>query len=114
MINKKIFNVGFDSGNYLIKDVLKTVKRNLKDCEVILEGKGNKDLRSYKVSFEKFSSVFPDFKMEWDIDRSSKDMIKNLKNKYTKKHLMTGVFTRIEVLKKLINTKKLNKSLKWI
>lgn len=114
MINKKIFNVGFDSSNYLIKDVLKTVKGNLKDCEVILEGKGNKDLRSYRVSFEKFSSAFPDFKMEWDIDRSSRDMIKNLKSKYSKKHLMTGVFTRIEVLKKLINTKKLNKSLKWI
>ncbi len=114
LINGKVFNVGFDDGNYQIKDVLKIVKNNLKDCEIVFEGGNNKDLRSYKVSFENFSNLFPDFKKEWDMEKSSKDMIKNLKNKYSKNDLKNGNYSRIEVLKKLTDSKKLNKSLRWI
>lgn len=114
LINGKVFNVGFDDGNYQIKDVLKIVKNNLKDCEIVFEGGNNKDLRSYKVSFENFSNLFPDFKKEWDMEKSSKDMIKNLKNKYSKNDLRKGNYSRIEVLKKLTDSKKLNKSLRWI
>ncbi len=114
LINGKVFNVGFDDGNYQIKDVLKIVKNNLKDCEIVFEWGNNKDLRSYKVSFENFSNLFPDFKKEWDMEKSSKDMIKNLKNKYSKNDLRKGNYSRIEVLKKLTDSKKLNKSLRWI
>lgn len=113
-INRKIFNVGFNDGNYQIKDVLRIIQKNLKDCEIVLEGENNKDLRSYKVNFNKFLNTFPEYKKEWDIDKSSKDMIKNLKGKYTKKHLISGAYTRIEVLKNLIGIKKLNKCLRWI
>ncbi len=112
-INGEIFNVGFNDGNYQIREVLEIVKKYLKNCDVELANKTVKDSRSYRVDFDKFSKTFPSFKKKWNMDKSVKDLIKNLEHHYTKRDLMTGTYTRLAVLKKLQQEKKINNNLYW-
>lgn len=111
-INGKIINVGFNNNNFQVKDILSLVKKHLPECEIEFTGEHGKDTRSYRVKFDKFKSLFPNFKKEWTLDRSIKDLIKQLKEKkYSKEDFLSGRFTRLVALKKLQESKKINQKL---
>lgn len=113
-INGKIINLGFNENNFQIKDIVKVIKKYLPDCKVIYTGEHGKDTRSYKVSFNRFESLFPNVKQKWTLDRSIKDMIKNLeKIGFGKKEFESGSLTRLAVLKNLLRTNLIDLSLHW-
>lgn len=113
-INGEIINIGFNENNFQVKDLVQAVKRHVYECEVIFTGEHGKDSRSYKVSFDKFKSLFPDIQQEWNLDRSIKDLVSHLSNaEYDKEMFEKGEFTRIAVLKKLLENKQLAESLYW-
>jgi nucleoside-diphosphate-sugar epimerase len=102
-INGEIINVGFNENNFQVKDVVSIVQKYVPNCKVVYTGEHGKDTRSYKVSFDKFKSIFPYVKQEWDLDRSVGDMVKNLKKiGFGKKEFESGSFTRLSVLKNLL------------
>lgn len=102
-INGKIINIGFDENNFQVKDIISLIQKYVSNCKVIYTGEHGKDTRSYKVSFKKFKSLFPQVKQEWTLDRSIEDMVKKLRKiSFGKKQFEDGEFTRISVLKKLL------------
>lgn len=113
-INGEIINIGFNTNNFQVKDLVDEVKINLPKSIVKYTGEHGKDSRSYKVSFDKFNRLFPKVKQEWYLEKSVKNLIKILKkNKYGLKEFENGDFSRLNVLKELIEHKKLNKNLYW-
>jgi nucleoside-diphosphate-sugar epimerase len=114
-INGKIFNIGFDENNFQVKDVLAAVKKQLPDCKIVFTGEHGADTRSYKVSFEKFKKTFPSFEKHWPLEKSIKDMSKQLQAKKFKKEDFTkGRFIRLNILKKLLADKKVDDNLFFI
>lgn len=113
-INGKIINIGFNENNFQVKDLLDEVKRQLPHCEVVYTGEHGKDSRSYRVKFDLFQSLFPHVKQEWPLNKSVKDLISHLKAaKFNKKDFESGKYSRISVLKKLIEEGRVDKQLRF-
>ncbi|MCL5434974.1 MAG: SDR family oxidoreductase [Patescibacteria group bacterium] len=113
-INGEIINVGFNENNFQIKDLVEEIQKSLKECKVVYTGEHGKDSRSYKVSFNKFKYLFPDFKQEWTLLKSIKDMVNRLKEaNFNKDDFESGKFTRLVSLREFMTNGSLDKNLHW-
>jgi len=113
-INGKIINAGFNENNLQVKDIVSIVQKNIPNCKVVYTGEHGKDTRSYKVSFDRFESLFPQVKQKWTLEKSVKDMVKNLKKiGFGKKEFESGEFSRLTMLKRLIKENKIDSQLFW-
>jgi nucleoside-diphosphate-sugar epimerase len=114
LIHNQAFNVGRTEENYQIKELAKIV------CEVVpgsrlefAEGAGP-DKRSYRVNFEKIKKVLPEYKPTW----TARDGALELYNAYKKYGLGLEEFEgsryrRIDLIKSLIGSGRLDSSLRW-
>ncbi len=115
LVNGQVINIGFNDSNYQVNDILKIIKEQVPQCEVIYTGEHRADTRSYRVSFDKFISLFPNIRREWPLQKSTRDLIDKLeKSMFNEKDLNSNKYSRIEVLKRLISDKKVDKKLFWI
>jgi len=113
-INGKIINVGVNENNFQIRTILESIHKQLPTCKIIYTDEHGADTRSYRVNFDKFHRLLPQFEIKWNLERSIADLIKNLKkNKYTKRHFITGKYTRLVMLKKMLKKGKLTDTLLW-
>lgn len=113
-INGKIINVGFNDNNFQVKDIVSIVKKHIPNCKIVYMGKHGKDTRSYKVNFDKFHRLFPQIKQEWTLERSVKDLVKNLRKiGFGRKEFESGTFTRLAGLKKLLSSNTIDSKLYW-
>lgn len=111
-INGEVVNVGFNEGNFRIRDIASVIKRELPDCDIEYTNEHGSDSRSYRVNFDKFHKLFPEFKQEWPLERSVKDLIGHLKaENYSREDFLSGKYTRMVVLKNLIDSGKVNNML---
>lgn len=114
-INGMVVNVGFSENNFRVHDIVDLIKRELPDCHVVYTSEHGQDARSYKVNFSKFHHLFPTIKQHWPLKRSIKDLIVQLrKNHFSSNQFVKGYFTRLETLKKLTSSGRLNPNLYWI
>lgn len=98
IINKEIFNVGSKNCTVSIKQMANRVKKNINNLK--LEWYGNKDSRSYNVSFNKIEKI--GFKTKYDLDHGIKEMIKELKkSKKNSKSLKTITLEWYKLLEEL-------------
>lgn len=113
-INGQVINIGFNENNFQVKDVLSIVKKSIPKCSVVFIGAHAKDSRSYKVNFNKFHTIFPHIKQKWRMEKSVRQMISQLhKYGFGKVDFYNGTYTRLDVLKNLIETGKVTKDLYW-
>lgn len=108
-------NVGFDENNFQIKHIVDEVRSAMPSCRVVYTHRHGADTRSYRVSFKKFKTLFPHITQRWPVQRSVRDLIRNLlRYHYAKQDFVNRRFDRMHALKQLIGHKKLNKELFWI
>lgn len=113
-INGKIINIGVNENNFQVKTILKAIHKRLPECKIIFTGEHGADTRSYQVNFNKFHSLFPNFKQQWDLEKSIDDLVTNLKKyNYTRKNFMNGKYTRLTTLKHLLKKQRLTDTLFW-
>jgi nucleoside-diphosphate-sugar epimerase len=114
VINAKVINVGFSDSNFQVKDLVEEIKRQLPECETVFTGEHGADTRSYKVKFDLALSLFPDIKQQWPLEKSIKDLIQHLKAaQFNKQDFESGKYTRLSVLKKLLDENKIDTDLNW-
>lgn len=114
-INGKIINVGFNENNFQVKDLIDVIKEHLPNCLVVYTGKHGSDARSYRVKFDLFKRCFPNVKQKWPLSKSVKDMIVKLKkNKFSKKDFESGKYSRLAVLRNLIENRHVDKRLLFL
>ncbi len=113
-LNGRVINIGFNDSNFQVKDLVGIVKKNLPSCKIVFTGEHGSDTRSYKVKFDLFYKFFPEVNQKWGMNRSVKNLISELKSvNYGKKDFESGKYTRLSVLKKLIDDGKIDKNLFW-
>ena len=111
-LNGKVVNVGFTENNFRVHDVVNAIHEVLPDCKVRYTGEHGADTRSYRVSFEKLRMSYPDVRQEWTLKKSVLDLVRNL-TLIDIKALADKRYTRIHVLKTLMEKKAVNKDLFW-
>ena len=112
-VSGEIFNVGDDSQNYRVRDIVEAVAAKFPGCSVAI-GKNNGDNRSYRVSFQKIRDHLPGFRCEWDASSGAEE----LRRVFERIHMTPEVFnapsfTRLQQLKHLIATQQIDSQLFW-
>ena len=106
-LDKQIFNVGSHSLNFSIREIAEIISEVL-SINNITFGKHDSDQRSYFLNFDKLSNYFPDYKLEFDLQKGVLDLYNNLES-----YIINGNEKRLDKINLLIKDKKLNKNLYW-
>jgi nucleoside-diphosphate-sugar epimerase len=115
LVTGQAFNIGSPEQNYRIRELAEIVHDCLPECEVTFAGGVSPDPRSYRVRFSKFAETFPEFRFEWTAERG----VKELARAYEELGLtleefdVTGRFTRLAQLRRLLDTGALDRDLRW-
>ncbi len=114
VIQNQIFNVGDSNENFKVREVAQIVSNTFPGCELTI-GESDGDNRSYRVSFEKIHTMFPDFKCKYKLQ----DGATELRNLFEKLMMTEDIFqfrsyTRTKQLKYLIKSKQINHELYWM
>lgn len=114
-IHNQAFNVGQTSENYRIKELADIVHQVLPECQLEFAADAGPDKRNYRVNCEKIRSVLPDFQPHW----SAKSGAEQLRDVYRDTDLVLDEFEgmkykRIDHIKYLIKSGKMNSDLRWI
>lgn len=107
-LDKQIFNVGNQELNFSIRQIAETVAEVLTINEISF-GESDPDQRSYFLNFDKLYKYFPNYCIEFDLQRGIIDLFKNLQS-----YDITGNEKRLNKINHLIKENKINKNLYWI
>ena len=114
-VSGEAFNIGSTQQNYLIRDLAEIVRRRLPACEVTYASGAAPDPRSYRVDFSKFTTRFPDCRLEWTAERGADELaIAFEREGLAVEDLQEGHrYIRLNQLKRLMNEGALDKELRW-
>ncbi len=127
-----VLNVGSDFNNLQIIDIAKIIQKNVRGCDIKFlsenpeadkEGlirdrkvqEDGKDTRTYKVSFDKISKVFPNFKCQWTVEQGVQEMVETFETiKLNRAQFKSRGFYRLQELEYLHANSYLSDDLRWI
>lgn len=112
-VANEVFNVGDDSQNYRIREIVDAVATVFPGCSVAI-GSNNGDNRSYRVSFQKIRKHLPNFRCRWNIQNGAEQLRRVFDQVGMTEQVFTAPpFTRLRQLKYLLETKQLEPDLYW-
>ena len=72
------------------------------------------DQRTYKTDFGKFARTFPEFRFEWTVEKGARELAEAFREMgLTSADFTDRRFTRLKWLNFLLETKQLDRSLRW-
>jgi len=74
LVNNQIINVGKNEENYRIREVAEIVRQTVPNSQIKYVEGAEADQRSYRVEFDKITSVLPEFKPEWTVPLGAKQL----------------------------------------
>ncbi|MGK5594540.1 MAG: NAD-dependent epimerase/dehydratase family protein [Parachlamydiaceae bacterium] len=99
-----IVNVGGNSENYQVRDVVNAVQSKLPQANVVYTGEVGADPRNYRVNFDKLSKLLPDFQLEYNLEKGVNELHEKLQRYGFKLTDFDGdQFVRLRILKKRLN-----------
>jgi nucleoside-diphosphate-sugar epimerase len=108
-------NVGSDDWNYQIKDLAEEVARVIPGVDISINKDAQPDKRSYRVNFELFRKLAPDFQPKVDLTTTIEELRDGLKAlKFRTKNFRNSNFIRLQVLKRHSERGLLNDNLEWV
>jgi nucleoside-diphosphate-sugar epimerase len=112
-VSGEIFNVGNNDHNYTVQEIAKKVEEIVPNSTITYAENADKDSRSYKVNFDKIKE-HTNFRTNWDLEKGIKQLYDTFqKNIMTKENFLSDDFYRVKFINSLINTQKIDKSLKF-
>jgi len=113
-IHNQAFNVGADGENYRVRDIAEIVRGTVPGCEVEYVGTSNPDPRDYRVDFRKIAQALPDFRPQWDARRGAQELYDACRRvNLTLADFQGRKFIRLNQLKYLLETGRLDETLRW-
>lgn len=107
-------NVGTNSWNYQIKDLANAVAEIIPGVQVNINKHAQPDKRSYKVNFDLFSSLAPDYQPQYDLATVVKELKTGLDAmNFSDKLFRSSRFMRLRVLEHLKDKGLLKDDLRW-
>ncbi len=115
LIHAEAFNVGRNEENHQIRDIADKVKSVVPDCEVEYTYEHGPDTRSYKVNFDKISTVLRNFFHPcWNVEMGIRQIYEAYKaHGLTYEEFTGNKYIRLNQIKKLLHENKLDDDLFW-
>ena len=113
-VNGQIYNLGILGGNYTVKQIALNAKKAMNNCKLKIIN-DHKDPRSYKVSFNKiYKDLKPYYAPKYTLKEGGKEILSFFKKiKFSNIHFKGQKTNRLVRLKYLIETKQINKKLRF-
>lgn len=113
VVHNEAFNVSTDSENYQIRDVAQIVEELVEGSRVEFAKGAGPDSRNYRVGGEKIARVLG-FEPQWNVRKG----VEQLRNAYitlglTSDVLHSSVLMRIQHVRELLASNRLNSDLRW-
>lgn len=113
-IHNQAFNVGANEENYQVRELAEIVRETVPGCSVEYAEGGGPDPRSYRVDFTKLNEMLPEFKPKWDARRGAQELYDAVQGaKLTAEEFQNRKFTRLVQFKYLLNSGRLDDTLRW-
>ena len=113
-VHNQAFNVGANHLNHQILELAEIVVKTVPQSELVVIAQSDADQRTYKADFGKFARVFPTFEFKWAAKEGAQELYETLKAiGLTHDAFVDKRFTRLKWLNYLLDTGKLNSSLRW-
>jgi len=114
LIHNQAFNVGITKENYKISTLADIVTKNIPKSKVEYSKSSFKDPRCYKVNCDKISKTLGSFKPQWNAKKGAKQLYESYKKSKINLEDFEGVrYKRIDHIKSLISSGKLDAKLRW-
>jgi len=115
MVHNQAFNIGSEGENYQILDLAKIVEKTVPGCRIEFAKDAGPDKRCYRVDFGKFRSAFPHHQPKWNAVSGAIEIYESYKKYGIRQEDFEGrKYKRIDHIKHLISTGRLDESLRWI
>lgn len=113
-VANQAFNIGDDTENYQIRTIAETVAELTPGSALSFSDTPDLDSRSYRVSFAKLRTHFPDFKLKWNLRSAAEQLLKAFnEHGLPKDALESRTFIRLKQLRHLIDDKLVDDNLRW-
>ncbi len=113
-IHNQAFNNGEDRMNHQIIELAQVVVDAVPGCRLECLASADADQRTYKTDFSKFARTFPDFRFEWTIEDGARELRDAFRAVgLTHEAYVDKRFTRLKWLRHLIESNRLDGSLRW-
>lgn len=100
VIYNKVVNIGANTENYQVRDVLNKVQKLVPLANVVYTGEVGADPRNYRVNFDLLRELLPDFSLEYTLDKGMDELHrKYVENKFSAKDFESDQFVRLRTLK---------------
>jgi len=108
------FNIGSAEQNYRIRELAEVVHERLPACEIAFAEGASPDPRSYRVDFSKFATAFPACAFEWSAARGADELVRAYERaNLTLDDFQGHRYIRLQQLKRLIDARELDETLRW-
>jgi nucleoside-diphosphate-sugar epimerase len=113
-VHNQAFNNGANHLNYQIIELAEIVVDTVPGCKLEVRAEAGADQRTYKADFGKFARTFPDFQFRWTARDGARELYLAFKEVgLTHDDFTDRRFTRLKWLSYLLDTGRLDASLRW-
>lgn len=103
-IHNKIVNIGGNSENYQVRDVLDKVQCLVPTANVVYTGEVGADPRNYRVNFDLLGQILPEFSLHYTLQQGMDELYeKYIKNNFSAADFEGDQFVRLRTLKKRLH-----------
>lgn len=114
-IHNQAYNVGRSEENYRIREVAELVRDGVPNSEVSFADGASEDQRCYKVSCKKLEEEFPDYQPQWTVAKGVAQLYQAYKENSIDDELFFGPkYMRIKTIRQLLDSRKIDDTLRWI
>lgn len=100
-IHNQAVNIGGNSENYQVRDVGDAVQRLVPNAKIVYTGEVGPDPRNYRVKFDKLTSLFPQFRLEYNLQSGLEELLEKFREHHFSLSDFNGdQFVRLRTLKK--------------
>jgi nucleoside-diphosphate-sugar epimerase len=109
-----VVNVGSAAWNYQVRDLAECVAKVIPGTDISIDKNAQPDKRSYRVNFDLFKSLAPDYQPICGLETTIRDLQEGLESmKFKENDFRNSHFMRLKVLDYLKQENLLNENLRW-
>ena len=113
-VHDQAFNIGRDAENFRVRDIAEIVARAVPGSEIAFGGEKTADARSYRVSFAKYVSAFPDRPLTCTALAGAEELYRAFTAVgLTLEQFQSRRFVRLKQLRHLIDENAVDGNLRW-
>ena len=115
LVANQVFNIGQEGENYQVRDLAAATKKEFQGSTLVYANQSvNPDARSYRVSFRKFWSAFPNLRFEWNAEKGLREAHEVFERiGLTSERFEHRDFVRLKRIEYLLETGALDQELRW-